>query len=372
MTEAERVSLYFLARLLYWRGMLDSLDDNAVLRVVAVMESVRADIRNRLFQEAESLANVGEWTRERLEALDSWCDEVLARAKTSVTQTLHEASTLAAESSIAAYNAIISFEGKASAVNTIAMSREQIRSWFEKTPLGGRTLNGWIDRTFDDQVKGTLLASIQKSGVKGLGTASVVKEMVNSALDTGFLLAQRDAVTIARTFIQTANVEAQKAVYDANPEIVYGYEWCSVLDSNVCGSCAAMDGRKFRRGDEMPSVPLHPRCRCLLRPLVRIKALGITSEDLGEVTRTWTIREDANIDEGGNRKILQSGQHKGSFGEWWATLPYEEQVKSVGAIRTNLLRAGKISWDDMIDQSTGRMFTLKELGFNLLGRELEE
>lgn len=40
------------------------------------------------------------------------------------------------------------------------------------------------------------------------------------------------------------------------------FEWVSEIDQNTCGYCDSQSGRRYRRGQFMPEIPAHPRCRC--------------------------------------------------------------------------------------------------------------
>lgn len=160
------------------------------------------------------------------------------------------------------------------------------------------------------------------------------------------------------------------AVYRANEDIIRGYCWCSILDTGVCARCAALDGTAYRKDEKMPPIPLHPRCRCLLLPVMDAKELDMKPGELDRAARPWLRRELKNIDEGGTRKILASGTSQEDFGEWWKTLPEKEQQYSVGPVRTKLLREGKISFSDLVDKSTGRLRTLEELGFTESGKAM--
>lgn len=233
-------------------------------------------------------------------------------------------------------------------------------------------MRDWVDKAFNDGVKESLLQALRKGAVMGEGTAGLTKKALQVALDDGFTLTKRDAITLVRTYTQTANVEAQKAVYKANDDIIYAFRWCSILDTSVCPRCGALDGVVYKKGEKMPPTPLHPRCRCLIQPLMRIDELNISSEDLERVARPWGRRELKNIDEGGRRKLIEAGTTKENFSGWWKTLPENEQQYSMGPLRTRLLREGKISFGDLVEKSTGRLRTLEELGFTESGKALPQ
>ncbi len=42
------------------------------------------------------------------------------------------------------------------------------------------------------------------------------------------------------------------------------YEWNAQLDKRTCSRCAGLSGRQWKSQDDIPSIPLHPRCRCIL------------------------------------------------------------------------------------------------------------
>lgn len=363
LSPEEKVRLYFLARLLWWKHDLEALDAEAVSQLMQVLEETRRDIRKRLLAEAGELAQVSEWTRERLEAVDQWASEVLSMASTTITEAITVASATAATASLSTYNAMLSFEGKSAAIQTVGMTPEQLKSWFQDTPLeGGVALRGWVEKAFSNGIKGELLSSLQQSGVEGKGTAEAVRRLMDKAVAVGANITQREAVTLARTYIQTANVGAMNAVYAKNKRIITKVEWCAVLDNRVCKFCAVLDGKMWDIDEQHPPIPRHPLCRCLLLPRARSwRDFGIDIPELDAVARPWTIREPGPIGAGG-KKILHAGTTKENFGGWWATLPREQQVQSIGPVRTDLIREGKLKWGDLVDDKTGKFYTLDELG----------
>lgn len=118
-------------------------------------------------------------------------------------------------------------------------------------------------------------------------------------------------------------------------------------------------------------MPRHPRCRCLWLPWVKSwHDLGIDADDLEKAARPWLIREKGNIDEGGNRKVLNFGTTKEDFAGWWKTLNYKDQIQSIGPVRTRLINNGLLTWKDLVNKNTGHYYTLEELGFSESGKKL--
>ena len=373
MTHDELLERYFLIRILWWRAELESLSAEAIAQLVEVLKSVKADIAKRLTDEAEGLASVTNWTKERLQAVEQWADEVLAEANAATLSTITDSSVTAAATSLATYNAIVSLEHRAKNIQTVGMTTEQIRSWFQDTPLGGGTLAKWVNGAFDNGVKLSILSTLRKAGVEGKGTAATVKRLLQSAVNEGFRITQREAATLTRTYIQTANVQAMDAVYQRNSDIIKGVKRVETLDNKTCLICALADGETYALNEPKPALPAHPNCRGVWTPITKSwRDLGITAKDLEDAARSWAIREPGPIGAGGRLKIEKSGTSEERFSGWWFSLSEEDQLKTaIGPIRRKLLLSGDVKWKNLWDRKTGFPYTLRELGYDEQGNKLD-
>lgn len=371
MTPDDTLALYLLSRSLWWRHDLEQLDAEAVAAVIASLEAAQKDIASRLAAEAAGLATLSDWRREQDEALNAWADEVLAGARATITGTVSEASIAAVAASLAAYNAILTLDGKASAVKSVGLTSAQIASWFQDTALGSGGLEHWVDTALDNGVKQSILAALRQVAVEGKGTAEAVRRVLVAASDAGFELTRREAITITRTFIQTANVNAQEAVYKANDGLFKGYKYVATLDSRTCFQCAVADGAVYGPHEEKPFLPRHPRCRCLYIPIAKSwRDFGIDVDDLEAVARPWTIRETGLIGTGG-RKIENWGKTTENFSGWWASLSDTDKAKTaIGPVRRRLLETGAVKWDQMWDKASGLPLTLEQMGYDRQGNRL--
>lgn len=371
MTNDELLSRYLLSRQLWWQHTLEQLDAQTVADVIKTLEAVQRDLRKRLADDADGLAQVTDWTRERMQQVEAWTDEVLASARGTLLTSISEATITAATVSLAAHNAILSLDGAATGVQTVGLTREQIVAWFDDTALGAGGLQKWVDTALDNGVKSSILQALRQAGVEGEGTAEAVRRVMSAALDAGFAITQREAVTITRTFIQTANVRAQEQTYEANVRLLRGYKRVETLDNRCCIQCALSDGAEYAVGEERPRLPSHARCRGMYTPLVKSwKDLGITGPALEEAARPWVMREPGPIGTGG-RKILYAGTTKASFEGWWRSLSAEEKsMTPLGPVRTKLLESGAVKWDDLWDKRTGLPLTLEQVGYSLTGKPL--
>lgn len=42
------------------------------------------------------------------------------------------------------------------------------------------------------------------------------------------------------------------------------WEWNAQLDKRTCPRCSGLSGKQWDNQDDIPEIPLHPRCRCIL------------------------------------------------------------------------------------------------------------
>ena len=371
MTPDDTLALYLLSRSLWWRHDLEQLDAEAVAAVITSLEAAQKDIASRLAAEAAGLATLYDWRREQDDALNAWADEVLAGARATITGTVSEASIAAAAASLAAYNAILTLDGKASAVKFVGLTSAQIASWFQDTALGSGGLEHWVDTALDNGVKQSILAALRQVAVEGKGTAEAVRRVLVAASDAGFELTRREAITITRTFIQTANVNAQEAVYKANEGLFKGYKRVETLDNRTCMQCLWGDGAVYKLDEPRPRLPAHPGCRGMWLPVVKTwRELGLDLDDTREHVRQWAIREPGSIGAGG-RKLENFGKTTENYSGWWASLSDADKAKTaIGPVRRRLLESGAVKWDQMWDKASGLPLTLEQMGYDRLGNRL--
>lgn len=81
MTPQEQIDRYFLSRILWWRYELEQLDSQAIVQLVKVLKAVQKDIYDQFRAEAEGLASITDWNRERLRQIEAWIEQVLESAK---------------------------------------------------------------------------------------------------------------------------------------------------------------------------------------------------------------------------------------------------------------------------------------------------
>lgn len=93
----------------------------------------------------------------------------------------------------------------------------------------------------------------------GEGYRKLVKRVM-AASGEGFAITQREATTLVRTYVQSANTGAQEAVFKRNEDVIKGYKRVETLDNRTCRICALADGTVYDLHEERPSLPAHPNC----------------------------------------------------------------------------------------------------------------
>jgi SPP1 gp7 family putative phage head morphogenesis protein len=88
------------------------------------------------------------------------------------------------------------------------------------------------------------------------------------------------ALRISRTEVMRAYNSASSATYQANREVLQGWEWLTGPDP--CPFCASQAGKVFSVDETLDS---HPQCRCTQKPLTRSYAdiLGPLGIDVGSI-----------------------------------------------------------------------------------------
>ena len=96
----------------------------------------------------------------------------------------------------------------------------------------------------------------------------------------------RDAEMLARTAVMHVGSRARESFYDANADIIKGYQYCATLDTRTCLICALDDGRVFAKDEPRPTLPRHFDDRCLYVPITKsFRELGIDMDELPPSTR---------------------------------------------------------------------------------------
>ncbi len=261
-----------------------------------------------------------------------------------LTGQIADAATVAGNATLAETGRILSFNGAVAEFNFVALSASQLKSMVTGTPIGGRLLNDWVNRTFDRAIISEIDEAILIGYLKGEGIPKLTSRLTKS-----FDLVRREAESLTRTYIAEANNQAAKAVYDANSDIVKGEEWNAHLEVNhtsgrgTCLRCAALDGRTYKLDEDHIRPPLHVSCRCFMScKTVSYRELGLDIDEMKDMARPYTNKA--------GKKILKAGTFDGDFETFLKKQSAEYQKDFMGPNRLRLWKNGTIDFQDMVDK----------------------
>lgn len=216
-------------------------------------------------------------------------------------------------------------------------------------PIQGRVQREWWD-ALAASTQARLKTAIGVGLAQGETTDQLVAR-VRGTPKTGFedgvlQVTRRQAESIVRTTVNHVSTQAREETFREMGNVVKGVQWVSTLDTRTTAVCQSRDGDVFEVG-QGPRPPAHWGCRSTVVPVVRSlrEILGKKAQDEPESTR-------ASMD----------GQVAGrvTYGEWIEQQPAAIQNEALGVQRAKLLRAGKITVDDLVTR-TGRPLTIDEL-----------
>ena len=158
------------------------------------------------------------------------------------------------------------------------------------------------------------------------------------------------ARSIVRTAVTQIATNASRMAYEANSDILRGYQYVATLDSRTTPICARNDGRIFALdADYQPRPPLHWNCRSTTVPV--LKRFSEVSE--GVIRRLPTDAQRASI----NGPV--SGRQ--NYGEWLAKQPFEIQLRHLmDPARVRLFRQGNLRLTQFSDVD-GELLSIERL-----------
>ena len=359
--------------------------ENAALK--EILKSVNR-ARREIGQELRSLApDVERWEKVRLEKLGQHLQLMTVATQAQITGDIEAVATMAGAESYLKHNDILSFGGRVPGFNAVALSASQLHSMVSGTPVGGRLLNEWVERSFASNVQEVFKSEIMTGMMKGEGYPDLVKRFDIRA----FKGLEQDIETLTRSYVQSINVQAAQDVGAANSDLIKGWKWNSATENGsfstgrgICISCLSLDSRgevyPLKGG---PQIPLHPNCRCFPEMVTKtFREMGVDTDELMEAYRPYTIR-GAGIDPEtgelfyrgvdpeihkifpqrvgtGRRNIISVGNYLGTYEDFFVKQSRLVQIQTLGPGRWQLWNDGKIKLGDLTTKN-GRMRLLKEV-----------
>lgn len=250
----------------------------------------------------------------------------------------------------------LSWDGLHEGYKPARMSQNQLKGLALAEKVNGKTLTAHLDTAIGSQVR----KEVSFARIRGEGIQKMIGDIWRSL---GGAAIRRKIETVARTYTATASSYAKRLTYEQNSNVIKGYYWCATLENGsyktgggTCPRCAALDQRVYKTLADVPPLPLHPNCRCVLTPITKTwREMGMDVPEMAKTNRPWTER-------------LKSGEKEDygitdkSYGDWWKTKSKAWQDSStVGPTRAKMIREGLIKYEDIVDPKTGNLYTIKQL-----------
>lgn len=314
--------------------------NNEAEKIIKLLKESVKEIKNFITQTADIS------TKKRYKIISKKVKEVASQLKNSVYSNLNIEEIIDYE--LKKQNKILSklINSKFGDLNIELLypTVEQIKTAaLFKPVLSNMTFESFLE-SIEKGFYNTWDSAVRSGYLTGVPTKTIVETVVGkvSSIDKlkhiGSLQPLINSVySNTRTFLQSLAHETQMKVYAKN-EKYFGddvgnkYEYLSTLDSRTCLICGVNDGKKYKNINDLPQLPLHRGCRCIIVPYF----------------------------EDNQTRSSQSGQidSKIKFSEWLAEQNDEVLQDVLGKSRFNLYKKGyKI--ENFVDD--GKIITVEEL-----------
>lgn len=178
---------------------------------------------------------------------------------------------------------------------------EAVRAAILEPYLGSTFLDRFLNAR--DEFILTIRRSIVESQIRGESIYQATRRLAQAmGIEGGDVASLLNRIeTIARTEILRASNEGALTIYEANQDVLRGWEWKATLDERTCPICGALDGQVFAFGSQqsVPPSGSHPRCRCTAMPVLINSALEAKIVGPRKTYRDWAQERGVGIAQSG-------------------------------------------------------------------------
>ena len=371
LTEKQIQQLWQIARQTQWQYRMNNYTDASLKQILAAVKKSEKEIFTKIMKKASKLPD---YTEKRfLMLLDEFSDMSLGIQS----QLEGGISKLTGEIGAQAYlehSSILSYGGAAVDFSFIRLGAAQLQAAAETTPVGGKLLSEWISSSFGNQID-KIRSETLTGRLQGESLPQLVKRLETAITGT----TKREAEIIAKTYVQSQNIDALDAVAKQNDDLIKGWQWSSATENGsfktgrgICLQCLSLDAKKtvYPLDAIAPTIPLHPACRCSKVMVTKTFAeLGIDFPEFKNDWRRYTIRGGVDPVTGeiipqsvgtGGRDIIDSGIFTGSYEDFFQKQSEAIQRQTIGVRRFELYQSGKVSLSDLTD-ANGKLRKIAEL-----------
>ncbi len=247
------------------------------------------------------------------------------------------------------------------------LDKKRVTAWFESSQIEGTYFNDWMKK-----LEGNAAARIVKETRESLILSESLRETtkrIQAALDVG----RRSAEGLAHNSLHQAFNWAERQYYLENESKIEAIRFTAELDRQTTPLCRSLDGKQFPL-NEAPVPPLHWKCRSMLMPIFRNKALNEalrTSEGNVRIARIDTAPRTVHHRDGTTstkyEKLRVKHPHADTtYNQWMSSMIRSKDPRDVGFAREvlgksryNLIKSGKLKMESLYYH--GKLRTIKEL-----------
>jgi len=275
----------------------------------------------------------------RLKSVRAILNEGYTLAGKGLISNMHDAAEYEQEWQMKAVN-----ESTPVVLDMVAVAPVTLFAAVESKPLQGKLIKEWIDKL--DQDSYTRIQDAVRMGlVEGQSYNDVVKRITGTKAlqytDGVMALNKRQTQALVSTAMSHATNTATDEFYNANDDLIKGWQFLATLDFRTTTLCKSYDGKEFKL-NEGPRPPIHIRCRSSTVPVLKSwKEMGLKDPPPG--TRSSL---DGQISETIN------------YDEWLRKQSHAKQDEALGKGKAEIFRSG-VKLDRFVEN--GKELTLEQL-----------
>lgn len=340
-------------------------------KVVALLDRAQVEILKSLVENDPTIKPATEWKKKRLQRLNEQIGEILKDHYGKIEKGVNDAMLNLAEFS---QENVINGMKDILKVNLfdIVLTQENLREIVSSTMIEGATIGAWwkerpeiYRQRFEKEIN-RAMGRIEIGMVKGEAIGELVRAVRGTQTTPGILnVSKHEAAALVRTSVMQVASNVRQGIYEANQDVLNGYQVVATLDTRTTSLCRALDGHTYGLDRKPldggpplpPGPPFHWNCRSCLICLVKSYSELAGGKDEFSNTKRKAI-DDIDKD----TRASMNGQVPASldYGSWLKTQPVSVQKDVLGPARFDLWTSGKLSMVDMVHQN-GRPLTLEEL-----------
>lgn len=353
-----------LLRDLLERGdYLERLSLDEARKIVAIMDKAHEEVLGKI------VATRGAGTRAWLVRVKKAIDSIYRAASARVaSETLGDLKGLAEEE---ASWVATRFERVTVGLDTATPAPTQLWAAITALPaVGGSTL-GQLLEALGETANAEVTEALQSGIVQGETNDQIIRRLrgrvvrraswrnvdgkrtyVPGRYEGGVMTegTTRRAAVLARTATMHVANQAREAYFEANADLIEGYQRVETLDGDTCLICGADDGHVYKPGESRPALPAHANCRGTYVPVMKSwRDLGIDRDEVPPGTRASM---DGQVPE------------NQTYVDRLRKMSPAKQDALIGPSRGRLFREG-VPLDAMVEE--GRIIPLKDLAERLKG-----